>query len=248
MVVMAIDIEVAECGTFSVLIRRANAEQVCDVTSTRVLIADDHPMVRRALSEALLESFGASFEVLEAGSVASAREAMSNNGVDLLLLDLYMPGMEGALSLNALRADFPSVPILVVSAIEDPSIVRQTMEFGASGFLPKSAPFSAISDAVRSVLAGDLWFPEFDTETEHADGQMAARIAELTPQQRRVFVLVCQGKLNKEIAFELDVTEATVKAHVSQILHKLGVHSRTQAALVAQRLNKPGSHTPDPKR
>lgn len=207
-------------------------------------------MVRRALSEALLESFGASFEVLEAGSVASAREAMSNNGVDLLLLDLYMPGMEGALSLNALRADFPSVPILVVSAIEEPVIVRQTMEFGASGFLPKSAPFSAISDAVRAVLAGDLWFPELDSggQSEQAEGQMAARIAELTPQQRRVFTLVCQGKLNKEIAFELDVTEATVKAHVSQILHKLGVHSRTQAALVAQRLNKPGGHTPDPKR
>lgn len=218
------------------------------MTSTRVLIADDHPMVRRALSEALLESFGASFEVLEAGTVASAREAMSNTGVDLLLLDLYMPGMEGALSLNALRAEFPSVPILVVSAIEDPSVVRQTMEFGASGFLPKSAPFSAISDAVRAVLAGDLWFPELDNgETEQADGEMAARIAELTPQQRRVFVLVCQGKLNKEIAFELDVTEATVKAHVSQILHKLGVHSRTQAALVAQRLNR-GGHTPNGKR
>lgn len=196
-------------------------------------------MVRRALTEALLESFGASFEVLEAGSVAAAREALANNGVDLLLLDLYMPGMEGPLSLNALRADFPSVPILVVSAIEEPAIVRQTMEFGASGFLPKSAPFAAISDAVRAVLAGDLWFPEIESaEVGEADAEIAARIADLTPQQRRVFLLVCQGKLNKEIAFELDVTEATVKAHVSQILHKLGVHSRTQAALIAQRLKR----------
>jgi DNA-binding NarL/FixJ family response regulator len=194
-------------------------------------------MVRRALSEALTESFGASFEVLEAGSVPAAREALSGGGVDLLMLDLNMPGMNGALSLSSLRADFPSVPILVVSAVEEPQVVRQTMEFGASGFLPKAAPFSAISEAVRAVLAGDLWFPEAPSESgEAVGGNIAARIAELTPQQHRVFVLLAQGKLNKEIAFELDVTEATVKAHVSQILHKLGVHSRTQAALVAQRL------------
>lgn len=218
------------------------------MTNTRVLIADDHPMVRRALSEALLESFGATFEVLEAGSVPAAREALSANNIDLLLLDLSMPGMGGALSLKALRADFPSVPILVVSAMEEPLVVRQAMEFGASGFLPKSAPFSAIGEAVRAVLAGDLWFPATLGEgVEPADEQLAARIAELTPQQHRVFVLLAQGKLNKEIAFELEVTEATVKAHVSQILHKLGVHSRTQAALVAQRLTNPASSL-EPKR
>ena len=102
-------------------------------------------MVRRALSEALLQSFGDSFEVFEAGSVASARETLSTSGVDLLLLDLSMPGMEGARTLHALRTDFPSVPILVVSAIEEPQVMRQTMELGAAGFLPKSSPFSAIT-------------------------------------------------------------------------------------------------------
>src|SRR4051812_11865895 len=129
-------------------------------STTRVLVADDHPMVRRALTEALRESFGESFEVLEAGSLPSVREALSTTRVDLLLLDLDMPGMNGALSLSALRADFPSVPVLIVSAIEERQVLRQTMELGASGFLSKSAPFGAIGDAVRAVLAGSLWFPE----------------------------------------------------------------------------------------
>jgi DNA-binding NarL/FixJ family response regulator len=197
-----------------------------------VLIADDHPMVRRALSESLQQSFGESFEVLEAGSAASAREALSTTSVDLLLLDLSMPGMDGARSLQSLRTDFPSVPILVVSAIEEPQVMRQTMELGAAGFLPKSSPFAAISDAVRAVLAGELWFPDLgSTEVTRA---LPARIADLTPQQRCVLELVCQGKHNKEIAAELHVTEATVKAHVTQILQKLGVRSRTQAALLAR--------------
>jgi len=193
-------------------------------------------MVRRALRESLLQSFGDSFEVLEAGSVASAREALSTSSVDLLLLDLSMPGMDGARSLQALRTDFPSVPILVVSAIEEPQVMRQTMELGAAGFLPKSSPFSTITDAVRAVLAGELWFPQLAASAPAHDNSLPARIAELTPQQRVVLELVCQGLHNKEIATELRVTEATIKAHVTQILHKLGVRSRTQAALLARQL------------
>jgi DNA-binding NarL/FixJ family response regulator len=206
------------------------------VTATRVLIADDHPMVRRALREALVESFGAGFELLEAGSIDGVRESLLRDRVDVLMLDLSMPGMEGTLSLISLRAEFPSVPILVVSAIEEPRIVRQAMDFGASGFLFKSAPFGTIAEAVSAVLAGDLWFPEASVANLTAsDAEVAGRISELTPQQRRVLVLLAQGKLNKEIAFELDVHEGTVKAHVTHILQKLGVNSRTQAALVAQR-------------
>jgi DNA-binding NarL/FixJ family response regulator len=206
------------------------------VTATRVLIADDHPMVRRALREALVESFGVGFELLEAGSIDGVRESLLRDRVDVLMLDLSMPGMEGTLSLISLRSEFPSVPILVVSAIEEPRIVRQAMDFGASGFLFKSAPFGTIAEAVRAVLAGDLWFPEASVANLTAsDAEVAGRISELTPQQRRVLVLLAQGKLNKEIAFELDVHEGTVKAHVTHILQKLGVNSRTQAALVAQR-------------
>lgn len=206
-----------------------------------ILIADDHPMVRRALREALTEMLGEAVRIEEAGSVPAARHVLARIHVDLLMLDLNMPGMDGMLGLNALRAEFPAVPILIVSGIDDPVVVRQTMEFGASGFLPKSAPFGAIGEAVGALLAGDLWFPEGLDATaaaEPADEELAARVAEFTPQQHRVFILLAQGKLNKEIGFELAVTEATVKTHVSRILSKLGVNSRTQAALVAQRLGK----------
>ena len=198
-------------------------------------------MVRRALREALAESFGSDFKILEAGSIRAARTVLSEGRVDLLLLDLYMPGMDGTLSLVSLRADFPSVPVLVVSGVEDPAIVRQAMEFGASGFLHKSAPFDTISEAVRAVLAGDLWFPDPPPSgAAPTDAQIAVRIAGLTPQEQRVLVLVAQGKLNKEIAYLLAVHEATVKAHVSHILQKLGVHSRTQAAIAAQKFAAPG--------
>src|ERR1044071_4641362 len=145
--------------------------------STKVLIADDHPMVRRALRESLLQSFGESFDVLEAGSVASAREELSATSVDLLLLDLSMPGMDGARTLQALRTDFPSVPILVGSAIEEPHVIRQTMELRAAGILPKSSPFTTITDAVRAVLAGELWFPHLGA------AEAPVRLAGLTPQQ-----------------------------------------------------------------
>jgi DNA-binding NarL/FixJ family response regulator len=205
-------------------------------------------MVRHALGEALVRTPGVEFEVLEAGSVQAAREILASQDIDLLLLDLHMPGMDGPRSLLALRSQFPSVAVLVVSANEDAQVVRQSMEFGAVGFLPKSAPFAAIGEAVKAVLAGDMWFATVEPGAPAAEaGPLAARVAELTPQQYRVFVLLAQGKLNKEIAFDLAVTEATVKAHVTQVLQKLGVHSRTQAALLAQRFDSPAAGR-EPKR
>jgi DNA-binding NarL/FixJ family response regulator len=203
---------------------------------TRILIADDHPMVRSALRQAITGASGEELEIIEAASLATARECLGCGPVDLMLLDLNMPGMDSTLSLSALRSDFPAVPILVVSATEDPRVVAQVMEFGAAGFLPKSAPFDAIGAAMQAVLAGELWFPqELGTGVGAFDQGLAERIAELTPQQRRVLLMVGRGKANKEIAFELQVQEGTVKAHVSQILCKLGVTSRTQAALVIGR-------------
>jgi DNA-binding NarL/FixJ family response regulator len=199
-------------------------------------------MVRRALSEALVEAFGSGFELLEAGSLRSVRESLASGRVDLMLLDLQMPGMDATRSLGSLRSEFPSVPILVVSALEEARVIHQAMDYGASGFLPKSAPFGAISKAVGAVLAGELWFPEVspDDEAPPPDAHFAARLAELTPQQRRVLTMVAQGKSNKEIAYAFNVHEGTVKAHVTKILQKLGVNSRTQAALVAERFNGPG--------
>ncbi len=202
-------------------------------------------MVRRALAEALSQVLGAGCRVSEAGSLSAARVALAAEDIDLLLLDLTMPGMDGVLGLSGLRADFPAVPILVVSAIEDGATIRQVLEFGASGFLPKSAPVGAIGEAVRAVLAGDLWLPSSIEKPPAApDTDIAARVAELTPQQRRVLDLLSEGKFNKQIAFELQVTEATIKAHLSQIFRKLGVHSRTQAVIVARRLNPPIARKP----
>jgi DNA-binding NarL/FixJ family response regulator len=216
------------------------------MTTTCIVIADDHPMVRRALAESLAERRDALYRITEAGSVSAVRDVLQSGRIDLLLLDLNMPGMDGLLGLSTLRADFPAVPILVVSALEDPAIIRQTIELGAAGFLPKSAPVSAIGAAVEAVLAGDIWLPpELASGAERARGEIAARVAELTPQQRRVWALLSEGKLNKEIAFDLGVTEATVKAHVSQILRKLGVHTRTQAAMAARQLNPTTPPGPD---
>ena len=207
--------------------------------SIRVVIADDHPLVRRALAESL-DRVLTGAEITEVGSLGEAAVALDRGDTDLLLLDLQMPGMNGLASLAALRASYPAVPILVVSANQDPLIMREVLEFGASGFLPKSTPVTEIGAAVEAILAGGIWLPEAASEADldHSDSELAARIAELTRQQRRVLMLLSDGKPNKQIAFELAVTEATVKAHLSQIFRKLGVRSRTQAVITARRLTQ----------
>src|SRR5262249_39577844 len=141
--------------------------------------------------------------------------------VDLVLLDLNMPGMNGFSGLFLLRAEFPAVPVVVVSASEDAVTVSRALDYGASGFIPKSAPSERLGEAVRGVLQGDLWFPEPGEPASHAeDVQFAERLASLTPQQLKVFTMVAAGRLNKQIAHEMQVTEATVKAHVTMILRK----------------------------
>ena len=207
--------------------------------ATRVVIADDHPMVRRALAESLSRVLTAA-EIAEVGSLPEATAALDKGDTDLLLLDLQMPGMSGLASLTAIRARYPAVPILVVSANEDPLVMREVIEFGASGFLPKSTPVGEIGAAVAAILAGGIWLPEAASAAylDESESELTAGIAELTPQQRRVLMLLTDGKSNKQIAFELAVTEATVKAHLSQIFRKLGVRSRTQAVISARRLTR----------
>jgi len=208
------------------------------VKAKRVVVADDHPMVRSAVTEALKQVLGSSLQVIEAGSLAATQKSLKSGEIDLLLLDLDMPGMNGAVGLSVLRAEFPTVPILVISAIDDPVTVHQVIELGASGFQPKSAPLATIKLAITAVLDGQLWLPaDMGAPPVDIDADLATRVAQLTAGQRRVLDLLSEGKLNKEIAFELRVTEAAIKARLSQIFRKLGVRNRTQAVILARHLS-----------
>lgn len=202
----------------------------------RLLIADDHPMFRAALRHAL----GAIAPGAQIGEVASrsALEAAVADGTpyDLAMLDLAMPGAMGFSSLVYLRGECPELPVLIVSSDDHPRTIRRAQQFGAAGFVPKSAPAEALAEAVTAVLAGGLWFPPQQAERNEADAQLAQRLAQLTPQQLRVLMRMADGLLNKQIAHELSLAENTVKIHVTAVLRKLGCHSRTQAAVLVKAL------------
>ncbi len=205
----------------------------------RLVIADDHPLFRGALREAVAGLVDGA-EIAEAGSFAELPALLDRVGeVDLILLDLTMPGARGFSGLMFLRAQYPSVPVVVVSANDDPSVIRRCMDFGASGFIPKTLGIDEMREAVKRVLGGGVWTPPDIDLASGADADTAAlmaRLATLTPQQVRVLMMLSEGMLNKQIAYELSVSEATVKAHVSAILQKLGVDSRTQAVIAAAKI------------
>jgi DNA-binding NarL/FixJ family response regulator len=205
-----------------------------------ILIADDHPLFRSALQQALTLGLGPSVRLVEVASIAEIETRLAEKADwDLVLLDLNMPGAYGFSGLILLRGQYPHIPVVMISAQEEPTVMARAREFGASGFIPKSSPLESIQQAVRAVLAGDTWWP---AQTEAAAALTAeakaasAGLASLTPQQFRVLTMVCDGLLNKQIAFELSVSEATIKAHVTAIFRKLGVRTRTQAALLLQHL------------
>ena len=205
----------------------------------RLIIADDHPLFRGALKEAVTGLFsGAS--IAEAGSFDDVSGLLERDSdVDLVLLDLTMPGSRGFSGLMYLRALYPGVPVIMVSANEDPSVIRRCLDFGASGFIPKTVSVEAMRQAIRQVLDGGVWTPpdiDLNTGSDAETAQLVARLGTLTPQQVRVLMMLSEGLLNKQIAYELGVSEATVKAHVSAILQKLGVESRTQAVIAASKI------------
>ncbi len=205
-----------------------------------ILIADDHPLFRSALHQALTLGLGSGVRLVEAASIAELENRLAEKGDwDLVLLDLNMPGAYGFSGLVLLRGQYPQVPVVMISAQEEAAVVARSREFGASGFIPKSSPLEVIQHAVRAVLDGDEWWPVLsDTAVSvSAEAKAAsAGLASLTPQQFRVLTMVCEGLLNKQIAYELSVSEATVKAHVTAIFRKLGVRTRTQAALLLQQM------------
>lgn len=208
----------------------------------RLLIADDHPLFRAALRGAATDAV-AELSVLEAESLDSVLAALeANRDIDLVLLDLHMPGNHGLAGLAAIRAQYPEVAVVVVSANDDPRVVRRALDHGAAGYLPKSSGLDELRDAIRSVLACEQWLPSSlrasvaRAQSSQHDAELAARLASLSPQQFRVLSLVAEGLLNKQIADRLDVQERTVKAHLTAIFERMGVRNRTQAGVVLREL------------
>ena len=204
-----------------------------------IIIADDHPLFRDALRLAV-ESLNDAYDVEMAGEFDRVHELVATlEDTELILLDLKMPGNHGFAGLIRLRSEYPDLPIVIVSATEDATTVARALETGASGFIPKSSDADTIRAAIGAVLDGDIWMPQ-DYSAQSVDdsefGEMVRRLQSLTPQQNRVLAMLAEGLLNKQIAYELSVSEATVKAHVSAVLMKLGVDSRTQAVILLNRL------------
>ena len=207
---------------------------------SQFLIADDHPLFREALKGALSAKFEG-LEVFESSDFDSTLQVLSEQeDLDILLLDLHMPGNGDLYGLIRIREDYPSLPIAVVSGSEDINIVSKVMGYGAMGFIPKSSSSDDIANAINQILEGDTWLPKElknkVAEIEGEDREIAAQVASLTPQQYRVLQYLHEGLLNKQIAYELHISEATVKAHITAIFRKLGVYNRTQAVLIAAKL------------
>lgn len=207
---------------------------------SQFLIADDHPLFREALKGALSAKFEG-LEVFESSDFDSTLQVLSEQeDLDILLLDLHMPGNGDLYGLIRIREEYPSLPIAVVSGSEDVNIVSKVMGYGAMGFIPKSSSSNDIASAINQILEGDTWLPKElknkVAEIEGEDREIAAQVASLTPQQYRVLQYLHEGLLNKQIAYELHISEATVKAHITAIFRKLGVYNRTQAVLIAAKL------------
>jgi DNA-binding NarL/FixJ family response regulator len=208
---------------------------------TRILIADDHPLILGALRHALTGAIDGA-EIFEARDLESVTAAIEGTpDMDLVLLDLSMPGVRGFSGLIYLRAQHAGVPVVIVSANRDPATIRACIDLGAAGYIPKSLDLETMRAAVRAVLEGGRWVPpdvDLAAPADPGSSLILRRLSSLTPQQVRVLMMLSEGLLNKQIAYELSVSEATVKAHVSAILQKLGVESRTQAVIAASNIEK----------
>lgn len=207
---------------------------------SKFIVADDHPLFREALIHAIGNCVRGA-EILEADSLDSLQRVVeSNPDADLLFLDLSMPGVSGFSALAYIRSNHESLPTVIVSAMDDPAVIRRAIQHGASGFIPKSASIGNIEAGIQSVLQGEVWLPDginlHDARLDHDEAGIAAAMSSLTPHQFRVLMMLGEGLLNKQIAYQLGVSEATIKAHVTAILRKLDVTNRTQAVLAVQRL------------
>ena len=205
-----------------------------------IVIADDHPLFRNALRQALSNAFNHT-QWVEADSAEALETVLDSKDCqfDLILLDLQMPGSHGYSTLIHLRTHYPDIPVVVISAHEDINTISRAVHYGSSGFIPKSASMEALTDALTAILYGDIWLPagtELQPVSDDPTDKMASRLSDLTPQQYRVLQMFAEGLLNKQIAYDFGVSEATIKAHATAIFRKLGVRNRTQAVIALQQL------------
>ncbi len=203
--------------------------------SPQILIADDHPLFRQAL-ESVIHSIDADAQVSAVGTVSEALDALAAGKYDLALLDLVLPGAERLSGLNDLKKAAPDTPVAIVSAHRDPAIVDQARAMGAMGFVPKAVELAVLHEAMGCLMKGEKWFPAAEPRgaVDEAHDDAVERIGTLSPAQRVVLDALLAGRVNKQIARDMDISLATVKAHVSGVLRKLGVDTRTQAVLLAR--------------
>lgn len=200
-------------------------------TAPKALIVDDHPLFRDALTTALSLASGATAQAVHAGSIREALEQIEDNTFSLVLLDLNLTDANGFNGFARLQSEGVDCPIVVVSATESEGVFQQARTLGAAGYLPKSLGLEELAAALATVMDGGQWFPE-SSGVSTGDEAEAERVASLTPAQRRVINGLSDGLLNKQIAYEMGISEATVKAHMTAIFRKLGANNRTQALLI----------------
>jgi len=211
------------------------------MNQAKVAIADDHPLFRTALKQAVTDSMP-NTGIKEAASFSDLLSLIADTPeLEIIFLDLHMPGNDGFTGLTQLQNNHPDLIVIMVSSDENPDIMQKAIDFGAAAFIPKSVDLATIGQAINTVLAGDTWLPQhlptsYDSQQAQQHKKLAQQLAQLTPQQYTVLSLVADGQLNKQIAGILDIKENTVKKHVSAILLHLGVYNRTQAGLVYQQL------------
>ncbi|MFT5275075.1 MAG: DNA-binding NarL/FixJ family response regulator [Saprospiraceae bacterium] len=206
-----------------------------------IIIADDHPLFRQALRETIAPLFPDA-SILDIESLEETKIILETTDIELLLLDLKMPDTEGLTGLMMIKGTYPQLPVIVISATEDNATVRACIQAGASAYIFKSASLQDIRDTITAVNAGEVYVPErvnnSISDAEQTELDNIAKVSSLTPAQLRVFYFLCEGQMNKQIAYEMSITEATVKAHITSIYKKLGVRTRTQAVLLASSLRE----------
>lgn len=211
------------------------------MSQAKVVIADDHPLFRTALKQAIVECIDDA-NTLEADNFSELLTCIEqNSSLEIVFLDLHMPGNDGFTGLTQLQNHYPDLVVIMVSSDDNDETMQKAIHFGAAAFIPKSADLTTIASAIDTVLDGEIWLPDSvensaDQQTMIAHQKLAKQLAQLTPQQYIVLTLIADGQLNKQIAYDLDIKETTVKKHVSAILMKLEVNNRTLAGLAYQQL------------